>query len=206
MTDLSDVAVSRGYVAPGTIVAFGRAGATTGYLACDGTAVSRATYSGIFAKIGVTFGPGDGSTTFNLPNSAGLFFRGAGSQTFAAKTFAGGAVGNKQADSTAINGLTAATTSTPSLSLSSVDLTHTHTYNDLTTTFTDTTDEAFEATPGSNSLRSPTNATEADTTLSALGSHNHAVTPSITGVVTTLSSTSTVVKPGSLTVAYFIKV
>ncbi|MFZ3398509.1 tail fiber protein [Vibrio harveyi] len=39
----------------------------SGYLYCGGTAVSRATYSELFAKIGVKYGAGDGSTTFNLP-------------------------------------------------------------------------------------------------------------------------------------------
>lgn len=43
-----------------------------GYLAEDGTAVSRTTYSGLFARIGTTFGVGDGSTTFNTPLTQGL--------------------------------------------------------------------------------------------------------------------------------------
>jgi len=38
-----------------------------GYLACDGSAVSRTTYADLFAEIGTAYGPGDGSTTFNLP-------------------------------------------------------------------------------------------------------------------------------------------
>lgn len=42
-----------------------------GYLLCDGSAVSRATYSALFAVIGTTWGVGDGSTTFNLPNFKG---------------------------------------------------------------------------------------------------------------------------------------
>jgi len=42
--------------------------APTGYLLCDGTAVSRTTYAGLFAVTGTTYGVGDGSTTFNLPN------------------------------------------------------------------------------------------------------------------------------------------
>ncbi|MGH6736551.1 MAG: tail fiber protein [Methyloceanibacter sp.] len=37
-------------------------------LECDGSAVSRTTYAGLFAEIGTTFGPGDGSTTFDLPD------------------------------------------------------------------------------------------------------------------------------------------
>jgi microcystin-dependent protein len=47
---------------------YGAASAPTGYLLCDGTAVSRSTYSALFAIVGTTFGIGDGSTTFNLPN------------------------------------------------------------------------------------------------------------------------------------------
>jgi len=49
-----------------------------GYLLCDGSAISRSTYSALFAKIGVIFGPGDGSTTFNLPDFRGIFPRGVG--------------------------------------------------------------------------------------------------------------------------------
>lgn len=40
------------------------------FLKCDGTAVSRTTYAKLFSVIGITFGPGDGVTTFNLPNFA----------------------------------------------------------------------------------------------------------------------------------------
>ena len=40
----------------------------TGYLGCDGSAVSRSTYSALFALIGTTHGSGDGSSTFNVPN------------------------------------------------------------------------------------------------------------------------------------------
>ncbi|MCP4544343.1 MAG: hypothetical protein GY832_45105 [Chloroflexi bacterium] len=43
----------------------------TGWLDCNASAVSRATYSGLFAVIGTTFGVGDGSTTFNLPDFRG---------------------------------------------------------------------------------------------------------------------------------------
>lgn len=45
--------------------------APTGWLVCDGSAVSRTTYSGLFAVIGTVYGAGDGSTTFNLPNLKG---------------------------------------------------------------------------------------------------------------------------------------
>ena len=43
-----------------------------GFLPCDGSAVSRTTYANLFAAIGTTWGVGDGSTTFNLPNHGGI--------------------------------------------------------------------------------------------------------------------------------------
>lgn len=48
----------------------------TGYLSADGSAVSRTTYSELFTAIGTTFGVGDGSTTFNVPDLRGEFIRG----------------------------------------------------------------------------------------------------------------------------------
>ncbi|HZS81176.1 MAG TPA: phage tail protein, partial [Herbaspirillum sp.] len=47
----------------------------TGYLKANGVAVSRATYAALFAAIGTTFGAGDGSTTFTLPDLRGEFLR-----------------------------------------------------------------------------------------------------------------------------------
>lgn len=48
----------------------------TGYLACDGSAISRTAYSALFAVLGTLYGAGDGSTTFNLPDLRGEFIRG----------------------------------------------------------------------------------------------------------------------------------
>jgi len=50
---------------------YGAAVAPTGFLICDGAAVSRVTYSVLFSVIGTTYGAGNGSTTFNLPNLKG---------------------------------------------------------------------------------------------------------------------------------------
>jgi microcystin-dependent protein len=52
----------------GSILMWPTASAPSGYLLCQGAAVSRTTYAALFAVIGTTFGVGDGSTTFNLPN------------------------------------------------------------------------------------------------------------------------------------------
>lgn len=45
--------------------------APSGWFLCDGSAISRTTYSELFAIIGTTYGTGDGSTTFNIPNLKG---------------------------------------------------------------------------------------------------------------------------------------
>lgn len=52
----------------GTILPFGGSAAPTGFLLCNGAKISRTTYASLFAKIGTTYGAGDGSTTFALPN------------------------------------------------------------------------------------------------------------------------------------------
>jgi microcystin-dependent protein len=57
----------------GTVNPFAGASAPSGWLLCDGrsTGISRTTYAGLFAVIGTTYGSGDGSTTFNLPDLRG---------------------------------------------------------------------------------------------------------------------------------------
>lgn len=52
----------------GAVIPFAGASAPTGWLLCDGTAVSRSTYSDLFTLIGETYGAGNGTTTFNLPD------------------------------------------------------------------------------------------------------------------------------------------
>jgi len=63
-------------VPPGALMAFPMTSAPTGYLKCNGAAVSRSTYAALFAEIGTVWGAGDGSTTFNLPDYRGEFIRG----------------------------------------------------------------------------------------------------------------------------------
>lgn len=55
----------------GSVTQFAGATIPTGWLLCDGSAVSRSTYSALFALIGTSFGAGDGTTTFNLPDLKG---------------------------------------------------------------------------------------------------------------------------------------
>ena len=63
--------------------------APSGWLAADGTAVSRSTYATLFAAISTAHGVGDGSTTFNLPDLRGIFVRGSDSQTISGATYSG---------------------------------------------------------------------------------------------------------------------
>ena len=65
----------------GTILDFAAATAPTGYLVCDGSAVSRTDYAALFAVIGTTWGAGDGSTTFNVPDFRGRTSIGTGTGT-----------------------------------------------------------------------------------------------------------------------------
>lgn len=62
----------------GTVIAFAGNSAPHGYLICNGAAVSRTTYAKLFAVIGTTYGAGNGSTTFNLPNLTNRFIMGSG--------------------------------------------------------------------------------------------------------------------------------
>lgn len=56
---------------PGVVMPYAAATAPTGWLLCYGQAVSRATYAALFDVIGTTYGAGNGSTTFNLPDMRG---------------------------------------------------------------------------------------------------------------------------------------
>lgn len=62
----------------GMMINYGGSSAPSGWLLCDGSAVSRTTYAALFAVIGTTYGAGDASTTFNLPDLQGKFALGAG--------------------------------------------------------------------------------------------------------------------------------
>ena len=64
-------------VPAGTVQMFAGNTIPAGWLLCDGSAVSRTDYAKLFSAIGTTWGTGDGSTTFNLPNSIGRFAEGA---------------------------------------------------------------------------------------------------------------------------------
>lgn len=76
IADILDMIYPKGIVSE-----YAGSSAPAGWLMCDGSAISRATYSGLFAVIGETWGVGDGSTTFNVPDMRGATPRGVGTST-----------------------------------------------------------------------------------------------------------------------------
>ena len=86
VTNYATVSVEVDSMPIGTISMFAGTTAPTGYLLCQGQAVSRTTYANLFTVIGTTYGTGDGSTTFNLPNLQGRFALGKSSSHALAST------------------------------------------------------------------------------------------------------------------------
>ena len=83
VTGTVEVGASGFNVSSGFILPFGGGTAPSGWLECDGAAVSRSTYSDLFAIIGTIYGAGDGSTTFNVPDLQGRVIMGEGGNTAA---------------------------------------------------------------------------------------------------------------------------
>lgn len=73
----------------GMVQMFAGSSAPTGWLTCDGSAISRTTFAALFAVIGTTYGAGNGSTTFNIPDCRGIFVRGVGTQTISSISYTG---------------------------------------------------------------------------------------------------------------------
>ena len=76
MTDLVNYLAALETIPVGAVVAFAMSTPPTGFLKANGAAISRTAYSALFAKIGTTYGAGNGSTTFNVPDLRGEFVRG----------------------------------------------------------------------------------------------------------------------------------
>lgn len=108
------------FVTPGIIVAYGGSTAPTGWLMCYGQEVSRTTYATLYTIMGTTYGSGNGSTTFNLPDLRGR-------AAIGPDNMGGGAAGR----------VVAATSAGYSGGVESVNLTHTHTTGDHTLTLTE---------------------------------------------------------------------
>lgn len=81
VTDYYDLSVYGPAVPTGVINPFAGSSAPLGWLICDGSAVSRTTYASLFSILGITYGSGDGSTTFNLPDLRSRIVLGVGTGT-----------------------------------------------------------------------------------------------------------------------------
>jgi microcystin-dependent protein len=88
-------AVQQALLPAGAVQAFAMNSAPAGWLAANGSNVNRTTYAALFTAIGTTYGVGDGSTTFALPDLRGYFVRGSGTN---GDGTAAGTFGAKQAD------------------------------------------------------------------------------------------------------------
>ncbi len=109
--------VPANFVPVGAIFSYAGATAPTGWLLCYGQAISRTTYAALFSAIGTTYGAGDGSTTFNVPDCRGRALIGLDNL--------GGAAASRVA---------AATTLGQSAGAETANLQHAHTTGDVTLT------------------------------------------------------------------------
>lgn len=71
-------------VPTGSVLTFAGSSIPSGFLLCNGAAISRTTYAKLFAAIGTMYGAGDGATTFNLPDMRDRFAEGAGTYSVGA--------------------------------------------------------------------------------------------------------------------------
>ena len=86
LTDVFSRLISDITLRPGDLILSAAPADTNGRLLCNGALVSRTTYAALYAKIGDTYGAGDGSTTFQLPDFRDRFPKGAGNVALAVTT------------------------------------------------------------------------------------------------------------------------
>lgn len=190
--EVSNAAANVPQLEVGMLQPFLSAACPSGWIAADGSAVSRTTYGSLFAAISTTYGVGDGSTTFTLPDFRGMFLRGSGTNgTYS--TYAGGAIGAYSADEN-----------------------KSHTHNNTvgvgslgTSSSGDHTHNAFYPPIsgadglGGDLFYSTGLITNSPTATSAAGDHTHTITgsPSISNA----ASGGTETKPASYSVLYCVK-
>lgn len=166
----------------GVIAPYAGSSAPTGWLLCDGSAVSRTTYAALFSIISTTYGTGNGSTTFNLPDLTGRIV--AGKEASATRLTSGGsgvdggtlgATGGSQTHT-----LTAAQSAALTYTSSVTDPGHTHTIHTYTESASSGGGSNFPATPNaSGSTSSATTGITVSTTSNAGGGAHNNVQPTI---------------------------
>tara|TARA_R110002153_G_scaffold2292_2_gene11195 strand:+ start:567 stop:1193 length:627 start_codon:yes stop_codon:yes gene_type:complete len=202
MANLQDI-VNRSEV--GAIKPWTKATAPDGYLLCNGGAVSRSTYADLFAVISTTYGAGDGSTTFNVPQLQGKMPQGYDGNTYNLAGTGGAntitvAVTNNQAATNATNQSVTVTGSISNTSLTTAQLaSHSHGTNAKSASHSDGVDSV---NAGGLGFPNANNNNEGSGT-----GHNHAHTLSgtLTGNITT-SLTGSVTAAGTNSFSPFVVV
>jgi len=150
----------------------------SGWLMCDGRAVSRTVYASLFSSIGTSYGSGDGSTTFNLPDFRGRFARyndNMNTSAGAAGRDSGRAHGSAQSQATAKNGLTNSSSSVSASGGTSTDGNHRHTV------------DMWNSGGGVGHPATTALADAADDWTGYAGSHSHSVSVSGTAAAQTIT-------------------
>jgi microcystin-dependent protein len=216
MANLQDI-VNRSEV--GAIKPWTKAAAPAGYLLCNGAAVSRSTYADLFAIISTTYGAGDGSTTFNVPQLQGKMPQGYDGNTYNLAGTGGAntitvAVTNNQAATNASNQAVTVTGSIANTSLTEAQLaSHNHNtignYNGEPPKGSRTRITGTANNPDARA-GNPFNASNISGILLASGSgtghnHSHTLSGTLTGNVTT-SLTGSVTASGTNSFSPFVVV
>lgn len=156
----------------GSITAYTLAISPPGWLICDGSEISRVTYASLFAVIGTSFGTGNNSTTFNLPNYQGAFLRGTGTNGI----YSGPALNTSQSHATQTHTHTASSVVT--------DPGHSHNF----------TDNYFAENIGGgpNNLFGTSAGTDNDNTLRSIANTTNSASTGISVSTTIANSTTSV--------------
>jgi len=205
MANLQDI-VNRSEV--GAIKPWTKTTAPAGYLLCNGAAVSRTTYADLFAVVSTTYGAGDGSTTFNVPQLQGKMPQGYDGNTYNLAGTGGAntitvAVTNNQAATNATNQAVTITGSISNTSLTTAQLaSHSHGFN---ASRTQNSSGSFPP-GGSASHGAPPSAGNTDNNGSGTAhNHSHTLSGTLTGNITT-SLTGTVTAAGTNSFSPFVVV
>ena len=166
----------------GSVIPFSGSTIPNGYLLCDGSAVSRTTYADLFSVVGTTYGAGDESTTFNLPNLSGKVPMGS------SQDYALGSSGGEETHTLILGEIASHTHEVPQhgheddLEISTPQLTHTVTQPAYTYTYPNGTHK-LSTTGGKNAAYSSRNTgTMSRSTSFAVGAHAAAVCTKTGGI------------------------
>jgi len=180
LTSNGSSAPTWGNVLPsGVIQMFGGSVIPSGWLSCDGSAVSRSTYSALFSAIGTTFGAGNGSTTFNIPDMRGRMGMGTGTGSGLNSSGTGAPSGTAQTARTLgqwggeeTHQLTLSNIPSHSHNGSTGNAgSHTHTFSKEVLTYVGSGGSRYDPYPGSVWTGSPA----AGLTLSTAADHSHSI-------------------------------